>query len=254
MYTCLLFTAQHVQEKPSTDQHEKKKMASRNELDQIISVDIENTFNFYTIYPKIQVIRPDKDLAGKLRHHKVLGDRVSIGIRDLEFVKRLNYDAAIMLKESERVKKMVLKKMLEQNDTDTLYLHKPKGRWDQKEFRQIRDNFIIEIKVTEEEIDFMRGVGVPERDMLTCVRLRTKQDCSTIATCVVWYDCSELLLPQGLKVRGFGVLVEDSEFICKKAESGNCHVVCISPTSKKGLKYLYQRLCLNEQDTEMEME
>ena len=229
-------------------------MASRNELNEIISVDTENTFNHYTIYPKIQVIRPGKDLVGKLRHHNVLEDRVPIGIRDLEFVKRLNSDAAMMLTESERVKKMVLKKMLQQNDADTLYLHKHKGRWDENEIKQIRDNFIIEMKVTEEEIDFMRGVGVPELDILTCVRLRTKRDHSTVATCVVWYDCSELLLPQGLRIREYGVFVEDSEFICKKAESGNCHIVCISPRSKKGLKYLYQRLCLSEQDTEMEME
>lgn len=229
-------------------------MASRNELDHIISVDIEKTFNFYTIYPKIRVIRPGKDLAEKLRHHKVLEDRVAIGIRDLEFVKRLNYDAAMMLRESERVKKMVLKKMLQQNDADTLYLHKHKGRWDKKEFRQIRDNFIIDIQVTEEEIDFMRGVGVPERDMLTCVRMRTEKDCGTIAICAAWYDCSDLLSQRGLKVRGFNVLVEDSEFICKKAESGNCHVVCISPTNKKGLKYLSQRLCIRDQESDMEME
>ena len=104
---------------------------------------------------------------------------------------------------------MVLKKMLQQNDTDTLYLHKRKGRWDQNEFKQIRDNFIIEIKVTEEEIDFMRGVGVPELDILTCVRLRTKRDHSTVARRVVWYDCSELLSPQYLRIREFGVFVED---------------------------------------------
>ena len=229
-------------------------MASRNELNEIISVDTENTFSHYTIYPKIQIIRQGKDLAGKLRHHKILEDRVPIGIRDLEFVKRLNSDAAMMLKESERVKKMVLKKMLQQNDADTLYLHKRNGRWDKHEIQQIRDNFIIEMKVTEEEIDFMRGVGVPELDILTCVRLRTRRGHSTVATCVVWYDCSELLLPQGLRIREYGVLVEDSEFICKKAESGNCHTVCITPRSKKGLKYLCQRLCLSDQEMDIDME
>ena len=229
-------------------------MASTNELNEIISVDTENTFSHYTIYPKIQVIRPGKDLAGKLRYHKVLEDRVPIGIRDMEFVKRLNSDAAMMMKESERVKKMVLKNMLQQNDTDTLYLHKRNGRWDKDEIKQIRDNFIIEMKVTEEEIDFMRGVGVPELDMLTCVRLRTKRDHSTIATCVVWYDCSELLFLQGLMIREGGVFVEDSEVIGKKAESGNCHIVCISPRSKKGLKYLYQRLCLSDQEMDIDME
>ena len=229
-------------------------MASRNELNEIISVDTENTFSHYTIYPKIQVIRPGKDLAGKLRHHKVLEDRVPIGIRDLEFVKRLNSDAAMMMKQSERVKKMVLKKMLQQNDVDTLYLHTRNERWNEDEIKQIRDNFIIEMKVTEEEIDFMRGVGVPELDLLTCARLRTKRDNSIVATCVVWYNCSDLLISQDLRIREYSVFVEDSEFIVKKAESGNCHTVCISPRSKKGLKYLSQRLCLIDQEIDTDME
>ena len=228
-------------------------MASRNELEEVISVDTENTFNHYKIYPKIQIIRPGKDLADKLRYHKVLEERVPIGIRDLEFVKRLNSDAAMMMKESERVKKMVLKKMLQQNDADTLYLHKRNGRWDKHEIQQIRDNFIIEMKVTEEEIDFMRGVGVPELDILTCVRLRTKRDHSIVATCVVWYDCSELLMSQGLRIREYSVFVEDSEFIVKKAESGNCHTVCITPRSKKALNYSSQRLCLIDQEMDTDM-
>ena len=178
-------------------------MASRKELEEIISVDTENTFNHYKIHPKIQIIRPGRDLADTLRHHKVLEERVTIGVRDLEFVKRLNSDAAMMMKESERVKKIVLKKMLQQNDADILYLHKRSVRWDKDEIQQIRHNFIIEMKVSEEEIDFMRGVGVPELDMLTCVRLRTKRDNSIVATCVVWYNCSELLMSQGLRIREY---------------------------------------------------
>ena len=229
-------------------------MAARNELEEIISVDTENTFNHYTIYPKIQVIRPGEDLVDKLRYQQVLGQRIAIGIRDLEFVKRLNSDVVMMMKESERVKKIVLKKMLQQNETDTLYLHKREGRWNKQEIQQIRDNFIIEMTVTEEEIDFMRGVGVPERDLLTCVRLRTRRDHSILATCVLWYKCTDLLQEQGLRLREYSVFVADSEFIGKKAESGNCHIICMTPRNKTALKYLSQRLCLNDQERDFDME
>ena len=221
-------------------------MASRSELEKIISVDIRNTFNFYTIYPRIQIVRPGPQLVEKLRFYKVLEDRVAIGIRDLEFVKRLNTDVTVLMKETTSVKKLVLKKMMEQNDSDTLYLQKSRGRWEKHEFQEIRDNFLIEMKVSQEEIDFMRGMGVPEMDMLTCLRVTTRKtnmDHPTKATCVLWYDCWEELLEQDLIQREEGVSVADAEFLVEKAESGNCHLLCISPRSKRGLQYLIQRTC-----------
>ena len=222
------------------------KMGSASELEKIISVDIRNTFNFYTIYPRIQIVRPNPQLVEKLRFHKVVEDRVAIGIRDLEFVKRLNTDVTVLMKENERVKKLVLKKMLEQNDADTLYLQKSRGRWEKHEFQEIQDNFLIEMKVSQEEIDFMRGMGVPERDMLTCLRVttrKTKTDHSTRATCVLWYDCWEELLEEDLIQCEGGVSLKDAEWLMQNAESGNCQLACISPRSKKGLQYLRQRVC-----------
>ena len=212
------------------------KMGSRSELEKIISVNIRNTFNFYTIYPRIQIVRPGPQLVEKLRFHKVVKDRVAIGIRDV----------TVLMRESERVKKLVLKKMMEQNDSDTLYLQKSRGRWEKHEFQEIQDNFLMEMKVSQEEIDFMRDMGVPEMDMLTCLHLTTRKtntDHATKATCVLWYECWEELLQQDLIQREGGVSVADSEFLVENAESGNCRLVCISPRSKRGLQYLRQRTC-----------
>ena len=120
--------------------------------------------------------------------------------------------------------------MMEQNDSDTLHLQKSRGRWEKHEFQEIQDNFLIEMKVSQEEIDFMRGMGVPEMDMLTCLRVTTRKtntDHPTKAICVLWYDCWEELLEQDLIQREEGVSVTDAEFLVENAESGNCHLVCI---------------------------
>ena len=206
----------------------------------------ENVFAPFTLHPCIKILRPLQPLAQRLVEQGVLKERASIGFRDLEFAARFNRSHEIMQNEVEVIKKDVLKKMGMQNEIDLVHVGRKEGRWSTHDFEQVKNNFMLSLALSTDEMDYLQASGVPVYDPIVCIRLRTRQSGETVATVAAWYsDFVQHIPVKGLKQAIFtGIYHADIERFAQLKHSGNVFISNVYVKSPEALNYVNNHICL----------
>lgn len=215
-------------------------------MEAILTKHPENVFAPYSLHPCIKILRPLQPLAERLVMQGVLQERASIGFRDLEFAVRFNRNKEVMQREVERIQVDVLKKMGMQNDIDLIHVGRSEGRWSADDFEQVKNNFVVSLSLSTDEMDHLQASGVPLYDPIACIRLRTRQSGETVATVAAWYEEFVKYIPvKGFKQAIFtGIFTIDIERIETLKNSGNVFITNVYVKSPEALNYVNQHLCL----------
>lgn len=195
----------------------------------------------------IVVIRPcEGDLFQRIMSQNVIGTVHHISIRDIHFLEKLKSERNSLLKENERVLKMCIKRMELQNTMDD-HLKSPK-RWSNQDFDAVKQTLIVELKITEDDLQFAREKGVPQLDPLTVLSIKPYMDSAgksvSIAACCAWYQLEHNLFDKDILEAGYwSQAVEDMEKVSTFPYlSGNIIFINVTTYSCKGQRYLRERL------------
>lgn len=195
----------------------------------------------------IVVIRPcEGDLFQRIMSQNVIGTVHNISIRDIHFLDKLKSERNFLLKENERVLKMCLKRMELQNLMDE-HLKSTK-RWSNKDFDDVKQTLMVELKITEDDLQFAREKGVPQLDPLTVLSIKPYRDSAgksvAIASCCAWYQLEHNLFDKNILEAGYwSQTVEDMEKVSTFPYlSGNIIFINVTTYSSEGQKYLRERL------------
>ena len=195
----------------------------------------------------IVVIRPcEGELFQRIMSQNVIGTVHHISIRDIHFLEKLKNEREVLLKENERVLKMCLKRMELQNTMDD-HLKSPK-RWSNKDFDTVKQTLIVELKITEDNLQFARTKGVPQLDPLMVLSMKPYRDdagrLAATAACCAWYPLEHNLFDKHIMEVGYwSQTVEDMEKVSTFPYlSGNIIFINVTTYSCEGEKYLKERM------------